>query len=659
MNELPAKSITIDDPFWSSRLNINAETAIFHQWNELEKSGCIDNFRIAAGEKEGFREGWFFADSDAFKWLDAAARIYASAPNPRLAAQMDDFIALVGRAQMPDGYIYTYNQIHFPGQRWVNLQIEHELYCHGHLIEAGVSHFDATGQPSALDLATRAADLLVRDFLGGPPEMTEGHQEVEIGLMRLYQATGRTPYLDLAQHFIEVRGRIRHFPLHIYRQNQNHEARKAIVRERRAAYAATHPEYAISKIPPENFAKKPRFAKQRWDLNALSGKYNQQHAPVREQTVPVGHAVRYGYFQAATAMLHRLRGDASLLPALEKSWQHMVTRRMYVTGGLGAVPSLEGFGNDYELDPETAYAETCAALASLFWNWEMALITADARYSDLFEWQLYNAAAVGMGAGGDTYLYNNPLCVHTGITRRAWYSVPCCPSNLSRTWAALGKYICSFDEKNLWIHQYVGSKTTLKTTPALEIAIESQLPFAGGVTIRLNPPETTEFALHVRIPAWVGLNQRDIAIHINGAPISLPMPPCPPLLPTAQGYDPRCSRFIPIKRTWRPGDVLTFSLPMSIRLHRAHPKVKELEGKVAVTRGPLVYCLESVDNPGIDIFTVVLDVDSLTHVFEPGLLGGITTIRGKTKEGQNLVFIPYHLWANRGASQMVVWVNAL
>ncbi len=661
MNELPASAVAIHDPFWSPRLQVNAHTAIFHQWNELEKSGCIDNFRIAAGEKEGFREGWFFADSDAYKWLDAAARIHNVSPTPRLAALMDDFIALLGRAQMPDGYLYTYNQIHFPGQRWVNLQIEHELYCHGHLIEAGVSHYQATGQSSALTLATRAANLLVHGWPGGPPEMTEGHQEVEIALMRLYQVTNHTPYLDLAQHFIEIRGRIRNFPLHIYRQNQSHEARKAWVAQQRAAYLAAHPQYTPPTIPPGNTAKMPPFAKRRWDINALTGKYNQQHAPVRQQTVPVGHAVRYGYFQTAVAMLHRLRGDPSLLPALQKSWQHMVTRRMAITGGLGALPALEGFGNDYELDPEIIYAETCAALSSLFWNWEMACITTEAQYSDLFEWQLYNAAAVGMGLGGDTYLYNNPLCVRSGITRRAWYAVPCCPSNLSRTWAALGKYIYTFDEKNLWIHQYIGSHAALPAHPAAQIALESSLPVAGDVTIRLNPPAAAHFTLHLRIPSWANPHRQEILFYLNGHPITPNHVTQPPhnLEATAHGYDPRTARFAAFSRTWQPGDTLTFSLPQSILLQRAHPKVKGHRGKAALTRGPLVYCLESVDNPGIDIFRATLDPHTLTPQWQPNLLGGILTLRGQTPTGQNLTFIPYALWGNRGESQMTVWVNAL
>lgn len=652
MKEIPVRQVTIQDPFWSPRLEINATKSIFHQWDELEKSGCIDNFRLVAGEKEGFREGWVFADSDAYKWLEAAARIYASQPNPKLKTRMDELIALLARTQMADGYIYTFNQFHFSGQRWVNMQIEHELYCHGHLIEAAVSHHEATGETSALGIAVKAADLLVRDFLGGPPERTEGHEEVEIALLRLAQATGKSAYLDLAEHFIEVRGRISPYAPLYRSELASYEARKAHVRQEREKYAATHAEYAVSKIPPDNESVVPPHSQLRRQINALSGKYTQQHAPVRQQTVPVGHSVRFGYFQTATTLLQRLRGDQTLLPSLQKSWERMVTRRMYVTGGLGSLPGNEGFGNDYELDPEYAYAETCAALASLFWNWEMALATGEACYSDLFEWQLYNAAAVGVGADGTTYLYNNPLLVRKGIQRRAWYSVPCCPSNLSRTWANLGKYIYSCVENDIWIHQYIGNRTTLEADAPMGISLSSGLPFGGSVTIQLNLPSAKTFSLHLRLPSWSIMP----LIKVNGAEIESGSV-SPVYKMTAQGYDPRPSRFLPISRTWQTGDMLELTFDTPIILRTAHPKVKGHAGKAALTRGPLVYCLESVDNPSMDIFAAQLNPATLAETFAPDLLGGTLKITAKTKKGNTLTFIPYHLWGNRGESQMTVWVN--
>ncbi|MBE3040579.1 MAG: glycoside hydrolase family 127 protein [Chloroflexi bacterium] len=660
MNELSPRQVSLHDTFWTPRLQVNAERAIFHQWQMLEDSLCIDNFRIAAGEKEGFREGWFFADSDAYKWLDAAARTYALWPSDTLKTRMDDFIGLLGRTQMEDGYIFTYNQVHFPAERWDNLMIEHELYCHGHLIEAGVSHYEATGEKSALDIARRAADLLVRDFLVAAPDRTSGHEEIEIALMRLYKVTRHGHYLELARQFLERRGKVRPFAALIFRQNTSVNWRAQFVNERRKAYQAEHPEHTSFQLPPDNFAKKTRTAKIRWQLSGLTGKYFQMHAPIRKQTVPVGHAVRFAYLETAIAMLYRQDADQTLLPALQKAWERMVTRRMYVTGGIGSLPALEGFGNDYELDPEIAYAETCAALGSLFWNWEMALITGEARYSDLFEWQLYNAAAVGMGLGGDTYLYNNPLACRGGVTRRAWFLVPCCPSNLSRTWASLGKYVFSSEDNELWIHQYIGCQTEINLGTPVKIDLQSGLPWDGKVRIVLDPETATDFTIHLRIPSWT----ERFVIHINGQtnPIQFHSPTVSKEMP-ASGYDPRQAWFLPVRRVWSPGDVLEVELEMQVTLRRASPRLHGHKNKVTLTRGPLVYCLESVDNPGVDIFSSRLNpssvVDHASSVTSlPALLGGTKVITGKTTDGKNLTFIPYLLWANRGESQMTVWVNS-
>jgi len=670
MEELAARQVRIDDAFWSPRLTVNATNAIFHQWRQLEDTRCIDNFRIACGEKDGFREGWFFADSDAYKWLDAASRIYALHPDPKLASVMDSLISLIARTQQADGYIFTYNQIHFPNQRWVNLQVEHELYCHGHLIEAGVSHYEATGRSDLLDLCIKSADLLVRDFLNASNDKTCGHEEIELALIRLYRVTRNENYLELARQFVERRGRIPFFPVHLLNQFNSFNKRKAYVDEIRKSYVLEHPEYASFRLPGENYTPKPRFSRARWYLNSLRGFYAQQHTPIRKQTSPVGHSVRFGYLETAIAMLCREKPDQPLLNAMEQAWERMVTRRMYITGGVGAVPGLEGFGADYELDPKYAYAETCASLASLFWNWEMALLTKDARYSDLFEWQLYNAANVGMGQTGDTYLYNNPLEVHHGVTRQGWYVVPCCPSNLSRTFADLGKYIYAHEENDIWIHQYISSETTIND---VKIKIESELPWGGKALIHIDPSEKRKFNLHLRTPSWGMANvspyeplrsqmEADTGYHFShstdfatGMRAKLP-----DLAENAKNktYDPRCSYFTMINLPWSKGDVVQIDFDMSIQLRHAHPKVQGHAGKVTVTRGPLVYCLEGVDNPAVDIFTAQLDPSSLRNEFIPDLLGGCVVIHGKTTDDKPLKFIPYFLWANRGESQMTVWVNA-
>jgi DUF1680 family protein len=652
MEEILTSQVAISDPFWTPRLLTNSQVSIFHQWRQLEASRCIDNFRIAAGLQKGFREGWFFADSDAYKWLDAAARIYAGWPSKDLKACMDGFINLLARAQMEDGYLYTYNQIHFPGERWANLMIEHELYCHGHLIEAAVSHFQATDDPVALNIARKAADLLVRDFLTAGADKTSGHEEIEIALLRLYLVTKHPPYRDLAKQFLERRGRVRPFAPLIFHQNSLVEKRSKFVREQRQAYLIKNPDQSSFKLPPDNYAKRPFSAKLRWFLNVLNGKYFQQHAPIRAQTVPVGHAVRFGYLETAIAMLHRIDPDPTLLPAMEKAWENMVVHRMYVTGGIGSLPEVEGFGRDNELDPEVAYAETCAALAGLFWNWEMTLIHAEAKYGDLFEWQLYNAAAVGMGLGGDSYLYSNPLLCRKGITRRPWFLVPCCPSNLSRTWASLGKYIYSHDQDELWIHQYIGNEMKMEGGKWKTVKLESSLPWEGKVRITFQPEQLVDFTLHLRIPSWAG----NVSMRVNGATMAVPTNNNITLPPPASGYDPRFSRYFALRRCWSPDDTVDLEFEMPIVLRSASPHLRGHKNKVALSRGPLVYCLESTDNPSMDIFTARIDPETIRAERDHHLLGGVQVLRGITRDGVDFTAIPYQLWANRGESQMTVWV---
>jgi DUF1680 family protein len=662
MMEVDAQQVTITDPFWRPRQERNARRALLHQWEQLEKSGSIENFRLRAEGKEGLREGWFFAGSDVHKWLDAASRAYAAYPSAELAQRIDALIDLLGTAQAKDGYLYTYNQIHFPGVRWANLQIEHELYCHGHLIEAAVSHFQATGKRTLLAIAEKAAGLLVRDFSGAGPEATPGHEEIELALIKLYRVTGKDEYLALAEQFVEQRGRIRPFAPHFIQENRSVGQRSEQVRARREQYLLEHPEYVTFQLPAGNVAKKPPGARQQFLLSAFTGKYFQQHRPVRAQTVPVGHAVRFAYLQTATAMLCRERGDESLLPALEAAWERMVNRRMYVTGGIGSRPSIEGFGRDYELDPEYAYAETCAALGCIFWNWEMILATRQARYADLLEWQLYNAASVGMGLDGTSYLYNNPLTCRGGVTRRAWYQVPCCPSNLSRTWASLGKYLYSHDADGLWVHQYVGSELEVDLGLPIRVRMESGLPWQGSIALHLSSPSPVEFTLHLRIPSWA----QEVQLRINGHrlhPVQPPQPPPPSgdastAEPPASGYSPHQAYYVPLSRTWMPGDVVEVEFPLAITIRRPHRRVRSVRGRVALTRGPLVYCLESVDNPGLDIFEAQIDPSTLQAEFSPDHLGGVWLLQGETIQGEPFRAIPYFCWANRGESEMTVWVRA-
>ena len=345
----------------------------------------------------------------------------------------------------------------------------------------------------------------------------------------------------------------------------------------------------------------------------------------------------------------------------------MVTRRMYVTGGIGALPALEGFGRDNELDPEFAYAETCAALGSLFWNWEMIRLTGEARYSDLFEWQLYNAAAVGMGLEGDTYFYNNPLVCQGGVNRKTWYAVPCCPSNLSRTWADLGKYIYTINPDTLTIHQYISNQMTITINvdnsqeAEVDLEMQSNLPWEGEVVLRIadviyqTTNQPVEFSIRLRQPSW----SDRLRISINGHEvIDAVLESESEQQATSSGFDPRRAVFRCLKRVWEKDDVMEIHFEMPVQLRRAHTRVKNHAGKAALSRGPLVYCLEDSDNPQVDIFDAQVAPESLATVYDPDLLGEVVKILGKSTRGEPLTFIPYFLWGNRGPSKMTVWVNA-
>lgn len=657
MNELLFANGIIDDHFWSPRLKMNATHALLHQWQQLEQSDCIQNFRLVADKStHGFRKGWFFADSDAYKWLEAAICGYAQIPDPHLLTLINDFIILIQSAQETDGYLYTYNQLIFPESRWENLQIEHELYCHGHLIEACVSHFQVTGEKSLLSTGINTAELIVRTFNGKGPLFTPGHEEIEIALLRLYEVTKSDSYLQLAQQFLHQRGRHTpfSFSLHMLGENNRVNQRTSMYRQNQNRYELDQPNNSQpTKLPPPNKIPPSRSAKWRFMLSGLNGKYFQQDRPLARQTIPVGHAVRFVYLQTAAAKSLRFCNNDHDRYQMEKRWNHMVTRRMAVTGGIGSLPYSEGFGRDYELDPKMMYAETCAALGSMFWNWEMTLLTGDARYADLFEWQLYNASLVGMGQKGNCYLYNNPLQSTDGMQRQPWFEIPCCPSNLSRTWAKLGGYIASHEPEDIWIHQLIGASLTFPWKTPLQLQTQSQLPWQGDYRLSIQTDQPQAFKIHLRIPSWVG----DVKLFLNQQPFQANFHRIDLREKTAQGFDPRKSQYITVEREWQDGDEISLQLEMPIQVHPVHPKVKSCSGKAALSRGPIVYCLEVIDNPNMDLDTVTVDHQSLHVIFDPYLLGGVMTIIGKTVSGKDLKFIPYAWWANRDPSPMTVFFN--
>lgn len=639
-------------PFWEKIRELNNSISIFHQWEELERSGCIDNFRIVSGEKEGFREGWVFADSDAYKWLDAACKIYKQTQSANLLGKIDQITSLIRTTQTEDGYIFTYNQFHFPTQRWVNLQIEHELYCLGHLIEGCISHYRVFHNHHVLAIATRTADLLARDFLGKPAIFTDGHEEIELALIKLFEVTQEQRYLDLADQFLSQRGRSIFYGILTHFQKNSSLKRKRIVNQQRTAYLADHPNFRFSVIPLDNDSKNPPFSKLKRKLEELSGKYFQQHTPVSQQKEPVGHSVRFGYLEAATSRIQKYLPNQNILSTQEVCWDRMISSKMYITGGLGAFSWNEGFGKDYELDPAYAYNETCAAIASILWSQQMGELTDKAKYFDLMEWQIYNAMLVGLGMDGESYLYNNPLEVAIDIQRRNWFSVPCCPPNLSRTICGLEDAAYHISHNRFFLDQYLPKKVSDSTG----VAIRSEFPFSGKVWIQ-GLPGSLSNNVFIRIPSWVRQHSSG-SIIINGKPMSIQEVCKTANEKTASGYDPRASKYFQIPQEILLGKSLSIEFPIEVNIHRAHPNVKGHEKKIAITRGPLVYCLESIDNPTTDIFSAIIDTRSFTT--ESVSLFGIEVIIIKTKNrnGEPLTLIPYFLWGNRGPSKMTVWINS-
>ncbi len=646
--------VEITGGFWGNRLAINRRDALIHQWEQLEKSGRLDNFRIVAGMKKGIRRGFFYDDSDVHKWAEAAALTLAARPDAEIEKLLAEYIELMRRARTPEGYLFTYNQFHFPGARWKNLQIEHELYTLGHLIEAGVSHHQATGEDSLLETVMAAADLVVREFDCAGPSKTPGHEEIEIALIRLHRLTGRREYLETARLFLENRGRMRLFGLRLILQFARQSRRAAAIRKRERALTGAAGGGGFD-FTEQLGTREPPFLKIRSAFSFLSGAFFQQHRPIRKQRVPRGHAVRWGYLATATAMLHHETGDASLLDTLTAAWDRMVTRRMYVTGGLGSLPVIEGFGRDFEMDNRYAYCETCAALASVFWSREMLLATGEAPYADLIEWQLHNAAAAGIALDGRSYLYRNPL-ESEGIARKPWFGTACCPGNISRTWASLGGYIFSLRGREIMVHQYIDSvyePAEPGECGLVRIAIRTELPREGRAVIEMTCVPGSRAVLSLRIPSWSG----PPSIVVNGEPWPTGVPPG--VRATASGYSPYGSYYARFDREWKRENRIEIELPMEILIRRSDRRVRANRGRVALTRGPLVYCLESVDNPGTRIPGARLDPSRpLTARLREPHFSGACAIVGSGPDGETLTFIPYFSWANRGASSMEVWVKA-
>ncbi len=621
--------VKLTDEFWAPRIDTNRRVTVPYLFKMNEESGRVDNFRIAAGLKKGKHTGKRYNDSDVFKAIEAAAISLRVHPDPELERQLDELIALIGKAQEPDGYIFTARTISptnpAPGagrERWSNLRVSHELYSVGHLYEAAAAHFLATGRRTLLDIAVKNADLLVRTFGPDRRRAFPGHQEVEIGLGKLYRITGNRRYLDLAKFFLDERGR--------YHNGET--------------YPADSPFVIYN-----------------------SETYLQNHKPVLEQGEAVGHAVRAAYMYSAMADVAALAGRPEYAAASERLWEDVTGKKMYVTGGIGAAGDTEAFAAAYDLPNAKAYAETCAAVGSAFWSQRLFELTGDAKYVDVLERIVFNGILPGVGLGGDRFFYPNPLESSGGYERSAWFDVACCPANVARFLPSFPGYVYATRGDAVYVNFFVSSTAQFELAGRrLEIVQETKYPWDGGAKLIVSPARPGEFTVMVRVPGWAqnqpvpgGLYR---FLDENAQPVKLLVNRKAVPMVTEGGY-------AKIRRKWRSGDLIDVDFPMPIRRVAANGQVKEDAGKVALQRGPIVYCAEGVDNGGRVLNLSLADGEKLSHWFRSDLLGGVEFITGKvtvidpgsggrpaSRRRQSFMAVPYYAWANRGAGEMVVWL---
>jgi DUF1680 family protein len=595
LGALPLNAVTIDDAFWSPRLRTNRDVTIPHAYALCKRSGRIDAFRLNWRPGKP-RKPHYFWDSDVAKWVEAAAYSLATAPDAALRRKLDHVIKLIAGAQQADGYLNVYFTVVEPARRWTNLRDWHELYCAGHLIEAGVAHFEATGQRTLLDVVCRYADHIDATF--GPDQRTgyPGHEEIELALVKLYRATGEKRYLDLATYFINERGRRPHF--------YDAEAR----------------------------ARGEDPSHWEWDYTK-----NQSHQPVRRQREAVGHAVRAMYLYSGIADVAAESGDASLLTACKRLWKSVTRRKMYVTGGIGSVRRGEALGPDYFLPAEAAYAETCAACGLVFFAHRMLQIERHRDYADVMERALYNGVLSGVSLHGRRFFYENPLASAGGHHRQEWFDCACCPPNLARLLASLGRYIYSIDAHALYVHLYVGGAAEFVLHhQSVRVIQQTRYPWHGDATFTLELAQPLTFDFMLRVPGWCAKH----SVHINGRRVN-------PSL--RRGY-------LRLRRRWSSGDRVELTLEMPIRRITAHPRVADVRGKFALQRGPLLFCVEQCDI-GHDPREVILSARTrLAAEFDPRLLGGTIVIHG-SDHGARFCAIPYPLWDNRDPGTMAVFFS--
>lgn len=611
---VPFTAVKVQDKFWAPRIQRNHEVTIPIALDQCYKTGRVDNFLVAGGLKEGkFCTTYPFDDTDIYKILEGASYSIQTFPDAALEAKLDSLIYYIGEAQEPDGYLYTnrtidpFNTHEWAGpNRWEKTSdLSHELYNCGHLYEAAVAHYQATGKRSLLDIALKNADLLLQTFGPDGLHYYPGHQIVEMGLVKLYRITGKKDYLDLAKFFLEAR---------------------------------------------EN-----------------GKEYDQSHIKVTEQREPVGHAVRATYMYSGMADVAALTNDNAYRTAMEAIWNDLVQKKLYLTGGIGAAAGHEGFAAPYELPNMTAYNETCASIGEIYWNHRLFLLYGDAKYYDILERTLYNGMISGVSLSGDHFFYPNPLESIGQHERSEWFGCACCPSNVCRFVPSVPGYVYAVNDNRLYANLFVASTATveLSATP-VEIIQQTDYPWQGDVNFAVNPQQAGAFELAIRIPGWA-TNQ---AVPSDLYHFKNPITAAPQLFVNGKVVEYKTENgYAIINRSWQKGDKVNLSLPMPVQLVQANENVQADKDRVALQRGPVVYCLEWKEYEDGKVRNLLLNEEAeLTASYTPDTLGGITTVSGTAKklsysdDGKlvekttDFTAIPYYAWANRGAGEMVVWI---
>ena len=587
IDPVPFTSVKLTDSFWGQRLKASREVTIPLAFSKCEETGRYKNFEMAAHPSENNKvTGYSFDDTDVYKTIEGASYLLQTYPDKKLKKYIDSVLVIVAAAQEPDGYLYTSRTMNpkhphewAGSKRWEKVEeLSHEFYNLGHMVEGAIAHYQATGQRNFLDIAIRYADCVCREIGDKPGQQVRvpGHQIAEMALAKLYLVTGDQKYLDQAKFFLDKRG-----------------------------YTSRRDEYS------------------------------QAHKPVIEQDEAVGHAVRAAYMYSGMADVAALKNDTGYIAAMDRLWDDVVHRNMYITGGIGSSRDNEGFTEDYDLPNLDAYCETCASVGMVLWNQRMNQLTGDSKYIDVLERSLYNGALAGISLGGDRFFYVNPLESKGDHHRQEWYGCACCPSQLSRFLPSIGNYIYASSDDALWVNLYIGNTGQIRIGETdILLTQETDYPWDGSVKLTISTSQPLEKEIRLRIPDWC----KTYDLSINGKRINVPK---------EKGYA--------VIKDWKSQDVIALDMDMPVEIVAADPHVKENFDKRAIQRGPLVYCMEEIDNPVYFDQIQLSPSTTFQTAFASDILNGIKTIKTNGR-AQSATFIPYYAWDNRKAGKMRVWI---